>query len=243
MENRVVLGCSSLEAYIAGAQAAAGTDWPVVLIDRSYHSEPPKMREQLLSALEDLPADAVALVAMGFCGGSWDNVVCPRTVVLPHVDDCISLLMHTADTRGVDLKEPGHFYLVNDTQRELAPETIYEHLKEKYGPENGRYIFEDWFRNYTSVDVVDTGINACHTPEYMDMAARNARLIGAEWRAVFFSIIRPRGSEGPPIGAARHCPPCDHRLLGALAANIPACLLNASRHPGGHRWRNGLPHQ
>ncbi len=184
MNDRVVLGCSSLELYIAAAQDAAGTDHPVVLMDRVYHSEPADMRAHLLAALDDLPEGVTVLAAMGFCGGSWDQVVCPRTVVLPHVDDCISLLMHTAETRGVDLKEPGHFYLVNDTQRELAPETIYEHLKEKYGPENGRYIFEDWFRNYTSVDVVDTGINACHTPEYMDMAARNARLIGAEWRYV-----------------------------------------------------------
>lgn len=184
MENRVVLGCSSMEAYIAAAQAAAGTQYPVALIDRSYHSEPPKMRDQLLSALSAFPADAVVLVAMGFCGGSWDNVVCPRTIVLPHVDDCITLLMHTPSIRGVDLKEPGHFYLVNDTQRELAPETIYDHLKEEYGPENGPYIFEDWFRNYTSVDVVDTGFNACHTPEYTAMAERNARLIQASWQYV-----------------------------------------------------------
>ena len=35
MENRVVVGCSSMEAYIAAAQKAADTDYPVVLIDRS----------------------------------------------------------------------------------------------------------------------------------------------------------------------------------------------------------------
>ena len=60
MENRVVLGCSSMEAYIAAAQKAADTDYPVVLIDRSYHSEPPKMREQLLTALmNQVPAPGV----------------------------------------------------------------------------------------------------------------------------------------------------------------------------------------
>lgn len=184
MEKRVVLGCSSLEMYIDAAQAAAGTRWPVTLIDRSYHSDPAAMRLQLLNALNALPEDAVVLVAMGFCGGSWDRVRAPRTLVVPHVDDCISLLMHTARIRGVDLKEPGHFYLVNDTQRELSPETIHAHLREKYGPENGSFVFEEWFRNYTSVDVVDTGFNDCRTPEYVAMARRNAELIRASWQYV-----------------------------------------------------------
>ena len=184
MSDRVVLGCSSLEAYIDAAQAAAGTDYPVVLMDRAYHSEPADMRAHLIAALNDLPEGVTVLAAMGFCGGSWERLTTPRTLVLPHVDDCITLLMHTPHRRGVDLKEPGHFYLVNDTQRELAPETIYEHLREEYGPENGPYIFEDWFRNYTFVDVVDTGLNRCHEPEYVDMAARNAALIRASWQYV-----------------------------------------------------------
>ncbi len=184
MNDRVILGCSSLELYIAAAQDAAGTDHPVVLMDRVYHSEPADMRAHLLAALDDLPEGVTVLAAMGFCGGSWDGVITPRTLVLPHVDDCITLLMHTPARRGVDLKEPGHFYLVNDTQRELSPEIIYEDLREKYGPENGPYIFEDWFRNYTSVDVVDTGLNRCHDPEYVDMARRNAALIRARGQYV-----------------------------------------------------------
>ena len=183
-ENCVVVCCANLRRYVDAAQEAAGTRLPVIELDRALHSEPPKMREKLVEALSSLPPDATALIAMGFCGGSWEGVACPCRVVIPHVDDCITLVLHTESRRGTDLKEPGHFYLANDTQRELSPEALREKLCLEHGEEAADLIMEEWFRNYVSLDVVDTGLNGCHTPEYVAMAERNAALIGTPWQYV-----------------------------------------------------------
>ncbi len=183
-DSRYVICCGNLRAYVDAAQVCARTAYPVVELDRALHSEPPKMRDRLCEALAELPAGSTALIAMGFCGGSWEGIACPCRVVIPHVDDCITLVMHTEDRHGANLKEPGHFYLANDTQRELSPEVIRENLCREHGESAADIIMEEWFRNYVSLDVVDTGLNRCHTPEYVAMAERNAALIGTPWQYV-----------------------------------------------------------
>lgn len=202
-ENCVVISCSNLRRYVDAAQEAAGTHWPVIELDRALHSEPPKMREKLAEALSSLPPGATALIAMGFCGGSWEGVACPCRVVIPHVDDCITLVMHTEGRQGTDLKEPGHFYLANDTQMETSPEVLRSRLCEEYGTQAADLIMEEWFRNYVSLDVVDTGLNDCHSDEYVAMADRNAALIGTPWQYVPGSncLLEAlfRGERGPGI--------------------------------------------
>ena len=48
---------------------------------------------------------------MGFCGGSWDQVTAPCRIVIPRVDDCVSLLLQRGDGYVPNLKEMGHLYL------------------------------------------------------------------------------------------------------------------------------------
>lgn len=48
------------------------------------------------------------LVAMGHCGGSWDGVKAPCRLVIPKIDECVSLLLQNTDEIKSDLKEPGH---------------------------------------------------------------------------------------------------------------------------------------
>ena len=57
MENMstVILACSSL-----------------------YHRDPKEMQEHILAALRKLPETTdTVLVAMGYCGGSWEGVEAP----------------------------------------------------------------------------------------------------------------------------------------------------------------------
>ena len=48
---------------------------------------------------------------MGLCGGSVSDIPLPRNIVIPKVDDCITLLMHTDDRWYANLKKCGHLYL------------------------------------------------------------------------------------------------------------------------------------
>lgn len=73
--NPIILSCRTLTEYVQQAQITCGTAFPVVELDRQYHVEPAKMREHILETLQQLPDEIdTVLVAMGFCGGSWQDV-------------------------------------------------------------------------------------------------------------------------------------------------------------------------
>ena len=82
--NTVILSCESLEVYVAAAQKTAGTTYPVIWLKQKYHEEPAVMRSHILETIASLPKEVdTVLVAMGFCGGSWDAVTADRRIVLP----------------------------------------------------------------------------------------------------------------------------------------------------------------
>lgn len=94
--NAVILACSSMARQVAAAQKKIGTDYPVRCVDRRYHAEPKEMRLRLIEALGELAGEFdTVLVAMGFCGGSWESVYAPVRVVAPRADDCITILLNT----------------------------------------------------------------------------------------------------------------------------------------------------
>ena len=98
-ENTVIFACTSLLLHVEAAQKKMGTDFPVINLDRRLHMEPEKMREQISEGLKKLPEGiGTVLVGMGFCGGSWDQIRAKQRVVIPKVDDCITILLHTDDT-------------------------------------------------------------------------------------------------------------------------------------------------
>lgn len=82
------------------------TAYPVVQLDKRYHAEPKDMRDRILDALGELSKDYDTIfVSMGFCGGSWDQVTAPCRIVIPRVDDCVSLLLQRGDGYVPNLKE------------------------------------------------------------------------------------------------------------------------------------------
>lgn len=176
--NAVILACSSLNGHVDAAQEKMKTDYPVVNVDRKYHEDPKQMREQLMEKLRSLPSEIdTVLVAMGFCGGSWEAIPLEKRVVIPRVDDCITLLLHTDNVWYPNLKQAGHLYLRDTDTVEYSLEAMQRKLCEQYGGMNGSMIFNSMFANYTNVDIIDTGVYDCYSEEYVTEAQRNADLI------------------------------------------------------------------
>ena len=176
--DAVILACSSLNSHVDAAQEKMGTDYPVIYVDRKYHEDPKQMRQHIMDELKYLPSEAdTVLVAMGFCGGSWKEVPFEKRIVIPRVDDCITLLLHTDDIWHADLKKKGHLYLRDTDTEEYSLEAMQRRLCEQYGGMYGSIIFNSMFANYTNVDMIDTGVYDCYSEEYVIRAQRNADLI------------------------------------------------------------------
>ena len=110
--STVILSCTTLLEYVQQAQNICNTDFPIIELNQQYHIEPSKMRGHILQSLSRLPSDVeTVLVAMGFCGGSWQDVFCSKTLVIPRVADCVALTLTTPEQYAPNPKEPGHMYL------------------------------------------------------------------------------------------------------------------------------------
>lgn len=184
--NACILSCTSLLDFVNAAQVSQGTSFPVYTLDRAMHVEPEEMRAAMLRQMAALPEEFdTVLVAMGFCGGVWHQTGFDRTVVIPRVDDCISLLLHTDDDFHPNLKEDGHLYLYENDPKDFSALTLM-HNTNSFTQDldlknmNREFLFEMWFHNYRNMDVIDTGLNDCYSEEYAAAAQAQADQIKAD---------------------------------------------------------------
>ncbi len=183
--NAVILACSSMARQVAAAQRKMGTDYPMRCVDRRYHAEPKEMRLQLIAALGGLAGEFdTVLVAMGFCGGSWESVYAPVRVVAPRADDCITILLNTDGAPHENLKEPGHIYIRDTDTGRYSLEGLRESVCERYGREQGLALFDKWFTNYTYADIIDTGTYDSRAEDFLAQARRGAEITRCELRHV-----------------------------------------------------------
>lgn len=179
--SAVILSCQTLTEYVQKAQASCHTDYPVVELDRQYHVDPAKMREHILQALSQLPDEIdTVLVAMGFCGGSWQDVSSSKTLVIPRVSDCVSLALITPEQYDPDLKEAGHMYLFGEGNTGFSIRAIYEDLQKKYDRDMAEFVFQQYFEHYYHLDIIDNGLYDCYDLEYVERAQEDADRIQAE---------------------------------------------------------------
>lgn len=179
--STVILSCTTLLEYVQQAQKKCHTSFPVLELDRQYHTEPSKMREHILHTLDSLSADVdTVLVAMGFCGGSWQDVACSKTLVIPRVADCVALALTTPERYAPDLKEPGHMYLFGDGETGFSVQAIYESLLEQYDQEMADIVFDMYFEHYYHLDIIDNGLYDCYALDYVERAQADADRMHAE---------------------------------------------------------------
>ena len=119
---------------------------------------------------------------MGFCGGAWDHVSFPCRVVIPRVDDCVSMLLAVDDRPIPNRKEIGHLYLYESDPAEFSALTLLHDggtADEIYRGMSRDDLFRYWFGNYHAMDIIDTGLNPCYDVAYVEAAQREADAINA----------------------------------------------------------------
>ena len=181
--SECVLTCSSLTPFVREAQARCGTAYPVFELDRNDHGEPQTMRKRALERIAALPPEYdTVLVAMGFCGGVWDQVRPERRLVIPRVDDCVSLLLTTDGAYLPNRKEPGHLYLYENDPRDFSALTLLRDRDKLDGELQGLdpdFLFHMMFDSYRNMDIIDTGLNDCYSEPYAAAAQAEADKLDA----------------------------------------------------------------
>ena len=154
--STVIIACQTIEQELLAAMARTGVHHPIRWIESGLHDVPKLLHKRLQEELDSCGDYDTVLLAMAFCGNS---VVGLQThdfqLILPRCDDCITLLLGSAERRQ---KESYTFFLTGGWlkgQRNIWTE--YKNCIERYGEKRGKRIFDSLFAHYKHVALVETG--------------------------------------------------------------------------------------
>ena len=181
MSKTVILGCSSLKDYIDEAQRKVKTNYPVFYLNRLYHRDPKEMRDHIIHKLMTMDKDVdTILVAMGYCGGSWKGIKAPCRLVMPKIDECVSLLLQNTDEVKSNLREPGHLYVREKDPMKENFHSTFDKLTKNLDEDTKKRYHEDWKRYYHEIDIIDTKINDCRRADYVQSVKEDAAWLDAK---------------------------------------------------------------
>lgn len=204
----VILACRTLELELQEAMRQTGCTYPVVWIASGLHNTPEKLKQALEDALLQCEGYSCILTAMGFCGNAFAGLRTKHAaLLLPRVDDCISLLLGSMAKRTA-LNAQGIYYFTEGWlkgERTLLAE--YQHALDKFGERRANAVFSVMLRNYRKAAFLDTGCGDCdwsraHTKlaadtlhlEYCELPGTLdylKRLLSGTWEERDFILIPP----------------------------------------------------
>ena len=134
---------------------------PVEYMEYALHRTPDKLREELQRRIdEEKEADTLVFV-YGLCSRGLDGLKSgDKTLVIPRVHDCISLLLGSRDKYSEEFEDnPGTYFLSKGwIDQEADPYQEYQRYREQYGEENAQYIIDESYKNYKRVAFIETDL-------------------------------------------------------------------------------------
>lgn len=156
--KRKVLACATVMEEM---QPLLPPDVAADVLDFGLHINPPNLKTALQQAIDAAgeTADEVIL-GYGLCSMAVMGLRANGcTLVVPRVDDCISIFLGSGDEyRRQARAEPGTYYLtkgwieVGDT-----PFSEYDRLVERYGEQRADRLIRLSIKHYTRLALIDTG--------------------------------------------------------------------------------------
>ena len=157
--NTAIIACKTIEDELRFAMERTGVDYPVVWLEQGLHNVPDQLKTALQTALDGVGARRV-LLAMGFCGNAIRGVAVPaEELIIPRVDDCISLLLGSVQRRlAVSREHSAYFFTEGWLRGERNIWVEHLHMLELYGEELTEELEKDMFGHYKTLGLLDCGI-------------------------------------------------------------------------------------
>ena len=164
MENRtgneVIVACKALTQELEHVQDKLGTSIPVVWVDRGLHNFPDKLKAAVQEALDALTGVDRVLMGYGNCGNAIKGVQARDfEIIIPNVDDCISLLFNSRKAREEYSAEYSSMFMTEgwmDADHNIVQE--HEYTLKKYGEEMAISVTQMMYAHYRTMTYLDTGL-------------------------------------------------------------------------------------
>lgn len=154
-----IIACRTLEDELTTALKNTGLDFPIHWIDSGLHNTPKRLTSRLQENLKAINTERVLFV-MGFCGNAVLGLSSPDCeMVIPRVDDCISLLIGSVSQRlEIGQSDAAYFLTEGWLRGERNLWVEYQYALKKYGLKQAEEISRMMYGNYSTLEVLDNGV-------------------------------------------------------------------------------------
>ncbi|HOL16645.1 MAG TPA: DUF1638 domain-containing protein [Bacillota bacterium] len=155
----IALACETIADEVRLAAQQTSSRLPLYWVESGMHNYPDKLRKHLQSEIDRIDNVDYTLLLFGYCGNSLLGLVSHKSrLVIPRVDDCISLLLGGNERRNALNREAmGYFLTRGWLSHENNLWNEYNYCVKKYGPERTRQIYHVMLHNYKKLNVIETG--------------------------------------------------------------------------------------
>ncbi len=131
------------------------------VLDFGLHVNPKQLRRVLQQTIDAVCAEVdTILLGYGLCSQAVVGLRAHNcTLVVPKVDDCISLFLGSGATYREQVRsEPGTYYLTKGwIEAGDSPFAEYDSLAERFGRQKAEWLLRKMLKNYTRLALINTG--------------------------------------------------------------------------------------
>lgn len=186
--SAVIVACQTISDEVNKVLAETGIKYPVIWIESGLHNYPEMLKKKLQEQVGRIANVENIILAFGSCGNSLLGLASPNArLIVPRVDDCISLLLGSVARRVLLTRKVGTYFLTrgwmvyeNNIVRE------YERCVERYGEERARRVMKSIMGHYRRLMLI--GTSAYPLGEYLEKSRAFAALLGLEHEVVSGSL-------------------------------------------------------
>ena len=179
-----IIACKTLEDEVNKALENNNERFKLHWIESGLHNYPEKLKTALQDSIDSIIDSDYIILIFGLCGNALLGIESKTaTLVVPRVDDCISLFLGGNKQRRQLENTARAYYLTSGWLRyENNIWHEYERSIERYGFEKTEKIFQILLKHYTHLVVIDTG--AYDTEAFMAETKLIAETLGLEHKVV-----------------------------------------------------------
>ena len=158
------------------------------VLDFGLHTDPARLRRALQEAIDEAETDPgvdTIILGYGLCSQGVIGLKSTHsTLVVPKVDDCISIFLgSSAAYRAQTRSEPGTYYLTKGwIEVGESPFSEHEKLVERYGAKRAERVYQLMLKNYTRLALINTG--QYEIERYRDHARRTAKRFSLRYEEI-----------------------------------------------------------
>ena len=159
-EREVMIACNTLKTEIEHVASVNGIKRRTVWLESKLHNVPTNLKDKLQQALDEVQDADRVLLGYGNCGNVVQGLVAGDfEIIVPRLDDCISLVMGS-QRRREQYSRDNHALYFTDGWMDQGHNIIddYQGVVDKYGEEEAEDIFAMMYVHYDTMAYLDTGL-------------------------------------------------------------------------------------